>query len=116
MLFLPGEEVRLREHALAGEVVGKGDPALLRFRGEAVHLLPGDVQHGGAGDARAVEEGGEALEEALVLQERRQLPPAVGEVLDRGLGGQAAQKACAHLPELFLVHGGPSFCSADIMH
>ena len=29
MLLLPGEEVRLREHALAGEVVGKGDPALL---------------------------------------------------------------------------------------
>jgi len=66
VLFLPGEEVRLREHALAGEVVGKGDPALLRFRGEAVHLLPGEVQHGGAGDARAVEEGGEALEEAAV--------------------------------------------------
>ena len=105
VLPLPGRKGRLGEHGPAGEVVGEGDPPLLRLRGEQGQLLPAQGEHVGAPDALLPEEGGEALEPALLLQQLCQHGPVGGQVAGRRLGGHPAQQAGGHLADAFFVHG-----------
>ena len=101
----PGLKVLLREHGLSGEVVGKGQPPLLRGGGEARKILPAQGQHVGAGQAAAVIEGDEALDIVLPLHQLRHHLPVLPQIAGVLLACQLPQKAGVHLPHTLFVHG-----------
>ena len=108
VLLLPLLKGRLREHGCPGEVVGKGNPPLLRLRTEAAQLLPAQCQHVPAPDAAPVIERHKALKVVLSLQKLRHHLPVGRQIAEVGLGGQPPKQAGRHLPDAFLVHGSAS--------
>ena len=108
--LLSGEEALLGKHGLPGEVVGKGNPALLRLRGQPVQLLPAQGEGVGAQDAPAVEQGDEPLEVILLLQQLPQQGPVGSQAAGRRLGGDTPQQRPRHLADSFFIHGGVLLC------
>ena len=88
------------------DILGKGNPTLLRLRRQPLQLLPAQGEHIGAGNARTAEKGDEALEIILLLQHLAEHGAMGGEAAGGGLGGDAAQQRPRHLAESFFVHGG----------
>ena len=111
----PGLKRRVGKHGLPGKIVGKGQPALLRLRGEAIQLLPAQHENIGAFQSCAVVQRHETLYKILFLQQPDQHVPVGRQPADSWLRGQTAQKACAHLADSLFVHSGPPF-SGNIMH